>query len=102
MLCKLRKLSQITAFNISFFAGAQHKLLLVTVFALSVKYQPVDVCLAVSSGILPLLAQLCGSGSQGALARPLQPLFGGAIPAIQNVLQVASMRLLQILAITTG
>ena len=81
--------------------GAWHRLLLVTIFALSVKYQPPDVLLAVSSGILPLLARLCGEGSQAVLARPIQPLLSGNVPSMHCVLQVASMRLLQILAITT-
>ncbi|XP_033633807.1 probable E3 ubiquitin-protein ligase HERC1 isoform X2 [Asterias rubens] len=82
--------------------GAWYRLLLVTIFALSVKYQPADVLLAISSGILPLLARLCGEGSQAVLAKPMQPLMSGSIPSMHSVLQVASMRLLQILAITTS
>ncbi|XP_030832727.1 probable E3 ubiquitin-protein ligase HERC1 isoform X3 [Strongylocentrotus purpuratus] len=85
--------------------SAQHRLTLATVFALSVKYHPPDICLAISSGILPLLADLCGGKS--ALARPLHPsLLGlqlpGGTPPTLRILQVASMRLLQVLAITAG
>ena len=36
--------------NIAYFAGAEQRLLLLTIFALSVKYQAVDVSLAVSCG----------------------------------------------------
>ncbi|XP_029961368.1 LOW QUALITY PROTEIN: probable E3 ubiquitin-protein ligase HERC1 [Salarias fasciatus] len=78
---------------------AQQRLLLVTVFALSVRYQPVDVSLAVSSGLLSVLSQLCGS--EAALGRPLQLLRSGAAP-LSAALKVASTRLLQILAISTG
>ncbi|XP_063955724.1 probable E3 ubiquitin-protein ligase HERC1 isoform X1 [Lytechinus pictus] len=85
--------------------SAQHRLTLATVFALSVKYHPADICLAISSGILPLLADLCGGKS--ALARPIHPsLIGlqlpGGTPPTLRILQVASMRLLQVLAITAG
>ena len=37
--------------------GARQRLLLLTIFALSVKYQPVDVSLAVNCGMLPLLSK---------------------------------------------
>ncbi|KAI4830774.1 hypothetical protein KUCAC02_002387, partial [Chaenocephalus aceratus] len=51
---------------------AQQRLLLVTVFALSVRYQPVDVSLAISSGLLNVLSQLCGTETM--LGQPLQLL----------------------------
>ncbi|XP_043933675.1 probable E3 ubiquitin-protein ligase HERC1 isoform X2 [Protopterus annectens] len=79
---------------------AQQRLLLVTVFALSVRYQPVDVSLAVSSGLLNVLAQLCGT--EAMLSQPLQLLQNPDVSQLSTALKVASTRLLQILSITTG
>ncbi|XP_066271875.1 probable E3 ubiquitin-protein ligase HERC1 [Branchiostoma lanceolatum] len=79
--------------------SAQERLLLSTIFALSVKYQPVDVSLAVCSGLLPLLSKLCGTSP--ALSHPHQLILGGT-SQLSLVLQVASLRLLHILAVTTG
>lgn len=79
--------------------GNIERLLLLTVFALSVRYEPNDVSLAVNSGLLPLLAKFCG------------PLLGQASHTLvyhtgqsqlEAVLEVASMRLVQIIAATTG
>ncbi|XP_055518701.1 probable E3 ubiquitin-protein ligase HERC1 isoform X3 [Leucoraja erinacea] len=80
--------------------GAQQRLLLVTVFALSVRYHPVDVSLAISSGLLNVLSQLCGTDTM--LGQPLQLLQKPGISQLSTALKVASTRLLQILAITTG
>ncbi|XP_061671695.1 probable E3 ubiquitin-protein ligase HERC1 isoform X2 [Syngnathoides biaculeatus] len=79
---------------------AQQRLLLVTVFALSVRYQPVDVSLAISSGLLNVLSQLCGTDTM--LGKPLQLLDKPGLSQLSNALKVASTRLLQILAISTG
>ncbi|XP_069046831.1 probable E3 ubiquitin-protein ligase HERC1 isoform X3 [Lepisosteus oculatus] len=79
---------------------AQQRLLLVTVFALSVRYQPVDVSLAISSGLLNVLSQLCGTDTM--LGQPLQLLQKPGVSQLSTALKVASTRLLQILAITTG
>ncbi|XP_025019967.1 probable E3 ubiquitin-protein ligase HERC1 isoform X1 [Python bivittatus] len=79
---------------------AQQRLLLVTVFALSVHYQPVDVSLAISTGLLNVLSQLCGTDT--VLGQPLQLLPKSGISQLSTALKVASTRLLQILAITTG
>uniref|UniRef100_A0A8D2LRJ6 HECT-type E3 ubiquitin transferase n=1 Tax=Varanus komodoensis TaxID=61221 RepID=A0A8D2LRJ6_VARKO len=79
---------------------AQQRLLLVTVFALSVHYQPVDVSLAISTGLLNVLSQLCGTDTM--LGQPLQLLPKSGISLLSTALKVASTRLLQILAITTG
>ncbi|XP_039629608.1 probable E3 ubiquitin-protein ligase HERC1 isoform X4 [Polypterus senegalus] len=79
---------------------AQQRLLLVTVFALSVRYQPVDVSLAISSGLLNVLSQLCGTDTM--LGQPIQLLQKPGISQLGTALKVASTRLLQILAITTG
>ncbi|XP_048472974.1 probable E3 ubiquitin-protein ligase HERC1 [Rhincodon typus] len=80
--------------------GAQQRLLLVTVFALSVRYQPVDVSLAISSGLLNVLSQLCGTDTM--LGQPLQLIHKPGVSQLSTALKVASTRLLQILAITTG
>ncbi|XP_030044055.1 putative E3 ubiquitin-protein ligase HERC1 [Microcaecilia unicolor] len=79
---------------------AQQRLLLVTVFALSVRYQPVDVSLAISTGLLNVLSQLCGTDTM--LGQPLQLLPKSGVSQLSTALKVASTRLLQILAITTG
>ncbi|KAE8617138.1 hypothetical protein XENTR_v10008991 [Xenopus tropicalis] len=79
---------------------AQQRLLLVTVFALSVRYQPVDVSLAISTGLLSVLSQLCGTDTM--LGQPLQLLPKSGVSQLSTALKVASTRLLQILAITTG
>ncbi|XP_051919775.1 probable E3 ubiquitin-protein ligase HERC1 isoform X1 [Hippocampus zosterae] len=79
---------------------AQQRLLLVTVFALSVRYQPVDVSLAISSGLLSVLSQLCGTDTM--LGQPLQLLHKPGVSQLSTALKVASTRLLQILAISTG
>uniref|UniRef100_A0A3Q1JCX7 HECT-type E3 ubiquitin transferase n=1 Tax=Anabas testudineus TaxID=64144 RepID=A0A3Q1JCX7_ANATE len=79
---------------------AQQRLLLVTVFALSVRYQPVDVSLAISSGLLNVLSQLCGTETM--LGQPLQVLQKPGVSQLSTALKVASTRLLQILAISTG
>ncbi|RMB94614.1 hypothetical protein DUI87_29429 [Hirundo rustica rustica] len=79
---------------------AQQRLLLVTVFSLSVHYQPVDVSLAISTGLLNVLSQLCGTDTM--LGQPLQLLPKTGISQLSTALKVASTRLLQILAITTG
>ncbi|XP_024118845.1 probable E3 ubiquitin-protein ligase HERC1 isoform X2 [Oryzias melastigma] len=79
---------------------AQQRLLLVTVFALSVRYQPVDVSLAISSGLLNVLSQLCGTETM--LGQPLQLLQKPGVSQLGTALKVASTRLLQILAISTG
>lgn len=82
------------------FSEAQQRLLLVTVFALSVRYQPVDVSLAISSGLLDVLSQLCGT--ETLLGQTLQLLHKPAGSQLSTALKVASTRLLQILAISTG
>ncbi|XP_057693796.1 probable E3 ubiquitin-protein ligase HERC1 isoform X8 [Corythoichthys intestinalis] len=79
---------------------AQQRLLLVTVFALSVRYQPVDVSLAISSGLLNVLSQLCGTDTMR--GQPLQLLHKPGVSQLSTALKVASTRLLQILAISTG
>lgn len=78
--------------------GVQRRQLL-TIFALSVKYRAVDVSLAVSCGILPLLFCLCGS--PGVLMQTGVNLFNGTGHAnLRAILKMASLNLLQILSMT--
>ncbi|PKU32893.1 hypothetical protein llap_16803 [Limosa lapponica baueri] len=62
--------------------------------------EPVDVSLAISTGLLNVLSQLCGTDTM--LGQPLQLLPKTGISQLSTALKVASTRLLQILAITTG
>ncbi|XP_050402259.2 probable E3 ubiquitin-protein ligase HERC1 [Patella vulgata] len=76
-------------------------LLLSTVLALSVKYKPVDVSLAVSCGLIPLLYSLSESANN--LPNTLSPIQGClSTNHLTAILQVSSLRLLQIIAVTTG
>ena len=84
-----------------FVQGARQRLLLYTVFALSEKYGPMDVALAISRDLLPLLSKLCGSPAT--LSKVTSTVvYNSGQSQISTVLQVASMRLLQILAISAG
>ena len=83
------------------FTGTKQRLLLLTVFSLSVKYKPADVSLAVSCGLLPLLFSLCENfPGFPSLLQPLQAEQD--MGQLDTILKVASYKLLQILAITTG
>ncbi|KAB1277623.1 putative E3 ubiquitin-protein ligase HERC1 [Camelus dromedarius] len=96
----LERALQANKHHIGQLTEAQQRLLLVTVFALSVHYQPVDVSLAISTGLLNVLSQLCGTDTM--LGQPLQLLPKTGVSQLSTALKVASTRLLQILAITTG
>ncbi|CAB1338843.1 unnamed protein product [Coregonus sp. 'balchen'] len=61
---------------------------------------PVDVSLAISSGLLNVLSQLCGTETM--LGQPLQLLQKPGVSQLSTALKVASTRLLQILSISTG
>jgi len=74
----------------------QHRQLL-TVFALSMRYEAVDVSLAVSCGILPQLMHM----HDKALLSRQSPSHAPRLNDISCVLATASMHLLQILAITS-
>jgi hypothetical protein len=77
--------------------GSWQQLQLLTVFALSGKYEPPDLALAVSNGLLPMLAQMCSSSLHLLSASPAASSMQ-ATP----VLALASLRLLQVLAISSG
>lgn len=76
------------------FSGWQHRQLL-TVFALSMRYEAVDVTLAVSRGILSRLLRLCDGCAIVGCAKSSVNLAD-----LSGVLGAACMRLLQILAVT--
>ena len=83
------------------FAASKQRLQLLTIFALSVKYKPEDIILAVSCNMLPVLSHLCGSPASLVLTNSAV-VYNTGQSQLDLVLQVASMRLLQILAITAG
>ncbi|XP_069694063.1 probable E3 ubiquitin-protein ligase HERC1 isoform X1 [Periplaneta americana] len=74
--------------------GSTQQLQILTVFALSVRYQPADITLAVSCGLLPILASMCSS--------PVYLTSPCELQARPPVLSLASMRLLHILAMSCG
>ena len=72
---------------------------LLNIFSLSVKYQAVDMSLAVSCDMLPLVFQLCGT--PGLTAQTNNSLFDDDSHInLDLVLKMASMNLLQILSVT--
>ncbi|XP_021933596.1 probable E3 ubiquitin-protein ligase HERC1 isoform X3 [Zootermopsis nevadensis] len=75
--------------------GSTHQLQILTVFALSVRYRPSDITLAVSCRLLQILASMCSNPVH--LTSPCTPQ-----PHPQPELAVASMRLLHILAMSCG
>ena len=83
-------------------AGARDRQQLLTIFALSNKYQPSDVTLAVTSQLHSAMFEMC----QGSLLT-IQPCPYRTTPVSNSsqlpiILQVACFRLLQIIAVTTG
>ena len=87
--------------GICFLSASKQRLQLLTIFALSVKYKPEDITLAVSCNMLPVLSHLCGSPTSLVLTNSAV-VYNTGQSQLDMVLQVASMRLLQILAITAG
>ncbi|XP_071450243.1 probable E3 ubiquitin-protein ligase HERC1 [Hetaerina americana] len=85
-------------------SSAKQQLQILTVFVLSVRFQPSDISMAVSCGLLPLLSRI---SSESLLAMPAlssATAINGTMVAISStpVLAQASMRLLHILGISTG
>ena len=81
-------------------SGTKERLLLVTVYALSVNYCPVDISLAVSSGMLPLLSKLCGTPLA---ISPLHHMLSHTGQSqLSLILMVSAFRLLQIISVTAG
>ncbi|CAM1299303.1 HERC1 (predicted) [Pycnogonum litorale] len=79
---------------------------LMNVFALSVKYQQQDVNFAIMSNILPLLSKMSGESSVWFTPKPLMFLAAQVDKTfhkyVDSVLQLSSLRLLQIIAVATG
>lgn len=81
------------------------KLLLVNVFALSVKYQPPDISLAVETDILTLLSSFCGKSSlwySPQLWYTMWRKTSNVCKQLDAMLRLSSLRLLQIISIATG
>lgn len=81
-------------------AGIRQRLLLYTIFSLSMNYKSVDISLLVACGLLPTLYELAGvcTPLQG-LVQPVRGKLGQA--QLNTVLRVASYRLIQIVSLTT-
>ena len=77
------------------------RLLLYTLFGMSLKYQSVDISLAVSCGLVPLLHQLCGQ-PESLLEVMTMVVYSRGVSSISTLLKVAGYRLWQIIAISTG
>jgi hypothetical protein len=85
----------IDSFN---YTGLWHQMQVLTVFVLSCKFEPSDLALAVSNGLLPMLAEMCANSLHLLSTSPSLPVPIQGTP----VLALASLRLLQVLAISTG
>lgn len=72
-----------------------------TVFALSMSYLPSDISLVVSHGLLELLFKLCRKPKTLSFWQQLV-LTGSDLTQLTVILEVASLRLLQVLTMTTG
>lgn len=90
--------TQNTAFLI---AESRKRLFLFTIFGMSLKYQAVDLSLAVSCGLLPLLQQMCGSPLQ--LSKVMSMVvYSKADQDSDTFLHLACFRLWQIIVISLG
>ncbi|XP_046401290.1 probable E3 ubiquitin-protein ligase HERC1 isoform X2 [Ischnura elegans] len=85
-------------------SSAKQQLQILTVFVLSVRFQPSDISMAVSCGLLPLLSRISSESLLGlptiSSTAAINGTIVGSSPA--PVLAQASMRLLHILGISTG
>ncbi|GCC28307.1 hypothetical protein chiPu_0006736 [Chiloscyllium punctatum] len=82
------------------FSGAQQHLLLATIFALNIRYQPADLSVVINSGLLEALSKLTNSCLL-VNQRWLMASVSGH-PHLNVALKLAGARLLQILAITAS
>ncbi|ELU01327.1 hypothetical protein CAPTEDRAFT_215878, partial [Capitella teleta] len=80
---------------------AAKKFLLLTIFATSVKFDVVDVSLAVSCGLLPVLSHLCAS-PLALCQSSCSVIFNNGTSHLDTLLTVASARALHILAVSVG
>ena len=80
----------------------QTQLLLSSILALSFKYQPVDISLVVSCHLPASLLDLCAP-TTSMVPRTLPPVTTCLQPSdMAAILHVGSLRLLQIIALSTG
>lgn len=85
-----------------FSAGARERQQLLTIFALSNKYQPSDVALAVSSQLHSTVFQMSHGSLLTMQPCPYQKTQLENTSQLPAILQVACFRLLQLIAVTTG
>uniref|UniRef100_A0A4W3J8I3 HECT-type E3 ubiquitin transferase n=1 Tax=Callorhinchus milii TaxID=7868 RepID=A0A4W3J8I3_CALMI len=81
-------------------AGAQQHLLLATIFALNIRYQPTDLSVVISTGLLEALSKLTNSCLLLNQRWLMASVSGHS--QLNVALKLASARLLQILAITAS
>ena len=85
-----------------FVLGARERQQLLAVFALSNKYQPPDVALAVTSQLHMTMFNMCQGSLLAIQPSPYHKAQVGNTTQLPVVLQVACWRLLQIIAVTAG
>ena len=91
----------LNSYFLFFFAVARKRLFLFTIFGMSLKYQSVDLSLAVSCGLLPLLHDLCGSPRQ--LCKVMcTVVYNQSKSDVDGLLQLACFRLWQIITLSLG
>ncbi|KXJ26007.1 putative E3 ubiquitin-protein ligase HERC1, partial [Exaiptasia diaphana] len=81
---------------------AKQRQQLQTIFALGNKLQPADISLAVTSYLPSILYGMCSHGLTAAQPSPYQTTQSNGKSMLPVILQVASSRLLQIIAVTVG
>jgi E3 ubiquitin-protein ligase HERC1 len=83
------------------FEGESKKLLLWTIFSLTMKYGPSDISLAVSCGLLPLLFKLTLGNSKLTYLIPV-PKRNLTSSQFDMILQCSSSNLLNLITLTSG
>ena len=84
------------------FLGASHRLMLTTIFALSNHYAPADLSLVMSGDLLPLLISACSKNALSVTSIRRAVSRESQESNLQLVLNVAGMRLCQILTVSVG
>ena len=84
----------------TFFAGARERQQLLTVFALSNKFQSSDISLAVSSSLPSILYSMCPNGLVAAQPLPFKNTQSKTTSQLPLILNIACGRLLQIITVT--
>ena len=86
---------------VPFFSDLKKKLLLWTVYSLSMKYCPSDISLAVSCGLLPLLFSLSGGTTHMSYIMPSAD-WKLQDDQLSLVLQMSSGNLMRLITLTAG